>query len=140
MRDILWGAAVAVVVLLLLRGLRSPSGARQGGPYPDPPTDDWFQTSVVAPSRSMPIVVKFGAPWCGPCRAMDPQLDEFVKSQAGKAAVVRVDTGERPELADHFNVAGIPQSYLVADGKVVDDRTGYLSSAELAAWVRPWQR
>lgn len=137
MRAILRAAAVAVLVLLVIHALRN----RQqyvGGPYPDPPVDAWFQAHVVAPSRNTPVIVKFGAKWCGPCRAMESQLASLEQSFPGRVQVVQVDTDESPELAQHYGVRGIPRTFLFSGGTVVDDRVGYLSSRELEAWVRPW--
>jgi thioredoxin-like negative regulator of GroEL len=86
----------------------------------------------------MPVVVKFGAKWCGPCRAMESQLASLEQTLPGRVQVVQIDTDERPELAHHYGVRGIPRTFLLSGGTVVDDRVGYLSSRELEAWVQPW--
>lgn len=137
MRSILRAAAVAVLVLLVIHHLRTREQG-VGGPYPPPPADEWFQTHVIAPSQDQPVVVKFGARWCGPCRAMESQLASLEQALPGRVEVVEIDTDERPELAHHFGVRGIPRTFLLSGGRVVDDREGYLSSRELEAWVRPW--
>lgn len=137
MRGILRGAAIAVLGLLLIHHLRTREPG-VGGPYPDPPADEWFQTQVLAPSRNLPVVVKFGAQWCGPCRAMESQLASLEQSLPGRVQIIQIDTDERPELAQHYGVRGIPRTFLLSGGAVVDDRVGYLSARELEAWVRPW--
>lgn len=131
MREILWVAAILVVALLLTRTFRSRS-------IPDPPQDQWFQTHVTAPSADRPVVVKFGATWCGPCRAMESQLDDLVSELPGRVLVVRVDIDESPELARHFHVGGIPDTMVFHQGHGVARQTGLLTTREMKEWLAPW--
>ncbi len=93
------GSLFAVAIFM---ALRAPTAPPEGNP--------WY-TAVVKSSR--PVLVKFGADWCGPCRHMDSVLDEFSSSQV---KVVRVDIDEMPDLAQHYGVHSIPRLFLVKDG------------------------
>lgn len=82
------------------------------------------------------VVVKFGATWCGPCRAMDKELDRFEGSMSPPdIEVVRVDIDQNKALARQHNVSSIPHTFLFRNGQAVDDHVGYLSKAELDKWV-----
>lgn len=133
MRQILFVAAAAVLAMLLFRSVRPAS-------LPAPPEDAWFQSAVVAPSESRPVIVKFGAEWCGPCRMLEAQLDQVAGRHSGKLLVVRVDVDERPELADHFEVRGIPDTLIFSGGRAVARDVGYMTAQQLDDWVQPWLR
>jgi thioredoxin len=130
MREVLWVAAIVIVALLLMKGLT------QSRSYPEPPADKWFQAEVVQQQR--PVLVKFGAKWCPPCRAMEPELDEVESKLGDKVHVVRIDTDERPEIASHYGVSGIPRTFVFDNGKAVDDRTGLLNAEEMTSWLDRW--
>ncbi|HEX3870260.1 MAG TPA: thioredoxin family protein [Pirellulales bacterium] len=95
------------------------------------PDDSWFHSAVL--ERSQPVVVKFGASWCGPCRMIEPELDRLASS--GRVAVVRVDVDRNRELARHYRVSSIPAVFLFHHGSVVAHRVGYADSNELKKWV-----
>ncbi len=96
-----------------------------------PPDDTWFQAAVIeSPS---PVLVKFGADWCGPCRRLDPELDEL--GHHGKVAIVRVDVTKHQQLAQHYRVSGIPHLFLFQHGAVVAQRVGYADHEQLRQWV-----
>ena len=99
--------------------------------YGPPPGDAWFRSAVL--EQSQPVLVKFGAPWCGPCRMLDGELTKLAGS--GPAQVVKIDVESQPELAGHYGVSAIPRLLLFQNGKVVGDRTGYASAAELRSWI-----
>lgn len=131
MREFLWVAATITLALMLFRSFRGPN-------HPEPPTDPWFQAEVVRPSESRPVLVKFGAEWCGPCRAMEPQLDKLDSQLAGALRVVRIDVDERPSLSEHYGISGIPRTLVFRNGQVVGDRVGYLSTDVMRSWVSQW--
>ncbi|MFV0446721.1 MAG: thioredoxin family protein [Planctomycetaceae bacterium] len=133
MREVLWVAAIVTVALLLLRGSRTQS-------IPDPPSDPQFAEQVIAPSHSVPVVVKFGAKWCGPCRMMEPELDQLEQDLAGQVRVVRVDVDEHRDWADHFEVGGIPDTIVFSEGRGVARDTGLMRATELESWLQPWLR
>jgi thioredoxin len=95
------------------------------------PNDAWFQSAVLQKAR--PVVVKFGAQWCGPCRSLEPELDELGRS--GDIVVVRVDIEKHRDLARHYGVCAIPHLFLFDKGTVIAERVGYADHDRLRAWV-----
>jgi len=87
-------------------------------------TDAAFEKVVL--KSTIPVVVDFWAPWCGPCRMVAPILDKIAKEQEGKLVVAKVNTDENSEWAMHFGVHGIPTMLFVANGKIVHQQVGAL--------------
>jgi thioredoxin 1 len=100
-------------------------------------TDASFE-SVVAGSP-LPFVLDFWAPWCGPCRQMEPVLEEFAAETAGRIAVGKLNVDESPDTAMRFDVMSIPTLLLFVDGKVVKNVGHAMPKKklleELAAWL-----
>ena len=99
----------------------------------EPPDDAWFNAEVI--SRQEPVLVKFGADWCGPCRMMEPELDKLSHETGGRLGVVRVDVSKKPALAQHYGVSSIPRLLLFYNGHVVADRVGYANEKQLEDWI-----
>lgn len=104
-------AAAAVTLLFLIIGVSDPASRS-----PDPPADPWFQEQVV--NNPLPVIVDFYADWCGPCKIVSSQLARIEQEFDNRLAVVKVDVVERPELAEHYNVAGLPMILLMERGQV----------------------
>jgi thioredoxin 1 len=77
-------------------------------------TDESFETEVLAAGR--PVVVDFWAPWCGPCKAIEPALDELAEA-TDKVDFVKLDIDENPGIADRYGVLSLPTVILFADGE-----------------------
>jgi thioredoxin 1 len=87
-------------------------------------TDAAFEETVL--QSTLPVVVDFWAPWCGPCRMVAPTLEKIAKEQAGKLVIAKVNTDENPEWAMKYGVQGIPTMLFVAKGKIVHRQVGAL--------------
>jgi thioredoxin 1 len=87
-------------------------------------TDAAFEKTIM--QSSIPAIVDFWAPWCGPCRMVAPTLDKLAEEYAGELLVAKVNTDENPEWASKFGVQGIPTMLFVANGKVVHRQVGAL--------------
>lgn len=85
-------------------------------------TDDAFENTVL--NSEVPVVVDFWAPWCGPCKMVEPILEQIANEYAGKLLVAKVNTDEHPQWAQQFGVQGIPTMLFIADGKVVHQQVG----------------
>jgi thioredoxin 2 len=80
---------------------------------------------------SVPIVVDYWAPWCGPCRMVAPELEKVAAKQAGRALVVKVNTDELADLGQRFNIRSIPTLALFAGGREVTRVVGARPAAEI---------
>jgi len=82
-------------------------------------------------SSKKPLVIDLWAPWCGPCKAMNPLLEEVKKTYAGKVDVMKINSDESQDLLAKLNVVGIPTLLAYVEGKQVYRKTGMHSSAAL---------
>jgi thioredoxin len=80
----------------------------------------------------LPVVVDFWAPWCGPCRAIDPIMKKLGADYAGRVDVWKVNADEQPELLRSLHIHGIPTLVAFRDGVEVSRRTGAASPPVLA--------
>ena len=87
-------------------------------------TDAAFEKTVL--QSTIPVVVDFWAPWCGPCKMIAPTLEKLAKEHAGKLLIAKVNTDEHPEWSMRFGVQGIPTMLFIAGGKVIHRQVGAL--------------
>jgi putative thioredoxin len=96
---------------------------------------DKFEQDVLRPSRHLPVVVDFWAPWCGPCRALGPVLEKVERDYEGKFRLVKVNSDQNPELAQRYRVRSIPYVVAFVDGKPHDAFVGALSERDVRAFI-----
>lgn len=92
-------------------------------------TDAAFEKTVL--QSTLPVIVDFWAPWCGPCKMIAPILDTIAKEYSGKVIVAKVNTDENSEWAMRYNVQGIPTMLFVAKGKIIHRQVGALPEGML---------
>ena len=78
-------------------------------------TDQNFKEKVIA--SKLPVIVDFWAPWCAPCKIIDPVLDELAKEYEGKVILGKINTDENPQTAEQLNVMSMPTVMLFKGGK-----------------------
>jgi thioredoxin 1 len=85
-------------------------------------TDDTFQSEVL--QATVPVLVDFWAPWCGPCRMIAPVVEELAKENAGTLKVVKINIDESSNTAAAYGVSSIPTLMIFKGGEVADRFVG----------------
>ncbi len=91
--------------------------------------DTEFESQVL--KSDLPVLVDFWAPWCGPCKAMNPILEEMAKEYEGKVKIVKMNVDENIDTPQKYNVMSIPTFLFVKDGKPVGSVIGARSKADM---------
>ena len=83
----------------------------------------------------IPLLVDFGAPWCGPCRAMAPEFEAAARALEPRMRLLKLNTEEAPGLAAELGISGIPTLVLFAGGLEVARQSGAMPASRIVAWA-----
>jgi len=93
-------------------------------------SDGTFDSEVL--KSSVPVLVDFWAPWCGPCKAMNPLMQELEAEYEGKMKIMKMNVDENMTVPGNYNVMSIPTFVIFKDGKIASQFVGARSKADMA--------
>lgn len=99
-------------------------------------TNKNFQNEII--KSSIPVLVDFWAPWCGPCKMIAPHLEEISKQYADKLKVAKINVDDASDIATRYNVMSIPTLLLFKNGEIMDKKVGALSKSDLEKMIQPY--
>jgi thioredoxin 2 len=93
------------------------------------------QTFDAEIDASVPVLIDFWAPWCGPCRMVSPLVERIGRDRAGQMKVVKLNVDEAQPIAGRYGVQGIPLLVLLRDGRELDRLVGAVPEPQLRQWL-----
>ena len=99
-------------------------------------TEQTFESEVLG--MDVPVLVDFGAKWCGPCRKLSPVLDEIETTLENKVKVVKVDADDNRGLLQQYSVSGLPSLLIFKDGEPVERMTGLIPKSTIISNVEKY--
>jgi putative thioredoxin len=94
-----------------------------------------FETEVLDASKTVPVIVDFWAPWCGPCRSLTPIIEKVVGEFKGRVKLVKVNSDDNPELSQAFRVQSIPIVIAFKDGRAVSQFVGAQPESQIRSFI-----
>lgn len=98
-------------------------------------TEATFMADVVETSQTVPVIVDFWAPWCGPCKTLGPQLEDAVRAAKGAVKMVKVNVDQAQMIAGQLQIQSIPTVYAFYKGQPVDGFQGAVPASEIKAFI-----
>ena len=96
---------------------------------------DQFIDQVIEKSKTIPVIVDFWAPWCGPCKQLTPLLETIVNKKNGKIILAKINVDENQGIAAQLNIQSIPTVYGFVDGKPIDAFQGAQPESKIEAMI-----
>lgn len=96
-------------------------------------TDSTFEEEVL--KSELPVLVDFWAPWCGPCRAMGPVIDELSEEYKGQVTISKMNVDENPATPSKYGIRAIPTLILFNKGEVAEQITGAVSKSSIKEMI-----
>ncbi len=100
-----------------------------------PINDQTFQQEVLESSK--PVLVDFGAAWCGPCKLIEPVLKQLAEEWGDRVRLVKVDVDHCPETTQRYGIMTVPTLLLFSKGQVLERLSGYQPKDRLAGKLKP---
>lgn len=94
-----------------------------------------FETLVLQPAETVPVVVDFWAPWCEPCKVLKPMLEKLAEEYQGRFLLAMINSDQDPELAQHFGVRSIPSVKVLFQGQLIDEFNGALPEGQIREFL-----
>jgi len=98
-------------------------------------TTENFETEVLLASQTVPVLVDFWAPWCGPCKSLSPVLEKLEANYGGRFVLAKVNSDEQQQLSTAFGIRSLPTCVLLMNGKPVDGFMGALPEGKLREFL-----
>jgi len=118
----------------LILGQDGGDAAPQADLVKETTTQD-FRADVLDASRSVPVLVDFWAPWCGPCKQLTPVLEKVVKAAKGRVKLVKMNIDDHPQIAGQLGIQSIPAVIAFKDGQPLDGFMGAIPESQVAAFI-----
>lgn len=99
-------------------------------------TDASFESEVL--NSELPVLVDFWATWCGPCKMIAPVLDQLAEEKDGQVKICKIDVDGNKEMAQKFNVRGVPTLMMFKDGNLEASKVGALSKTQLTEFIEEY--
>ena len=101
--------------------------------HPTIVTDDTFTKEVL--ESKVPVLLDFWASWCGPCKMIEPVLEELASEMTETLKIAKMNVDENSQIPSQFGVRSIPTLLLIKNGEIVSSKQGFMPKTKLKEWV-----